>query len=94
MFAVLSAAPQCFSFCLRGIVRIVLRGRDVVPHFDVSSGSVDFRCRMVHLPSFGGGAVLLSLLGVSDVDTFHDAVLVVILAMIVALSVDVASQVF
>ena len=84
-----TAAPKCFAFCLCAlvlwIVRRVLRGRDVVPSFAVSSGSAfeDFRA---YFP----------LLGVSNDDTTSKGLLVVVLGLAVLLlrkSLDV-SEVF
>ena len=71
------ATPMCFSFCLRvlilGIFRLVLHGRDVVPYFTVSSYSVfeskNFSVSWVQVQSFGDGAALPSLFGVSACDT-------------------------
>ena len=82
----------------------MLLGRDVVPHFAISSCSVvskteTFALARVHIPSFYDGAVLPSLCGVSNLDTFCDGLLVVILHLAAlllrsALSVDVTSQEF
>ena len=100
-----AAAPKCFALCLcalvLGIVRLVLRGSDVVPDFTTSSGSAvdsqSFARDRVQVPSFGDGAVLPSLSGVSNFDTFRNGLVVLVFGLAVlllrfALSVDITSQ--
>ena len=69
MLVITVADPQCLSFCFRalvlGIVRLVLRGRELVPYFEISSRSVfeskRFAVDWVQVPLFGYGSVLPSL---------------------------------
>ena len=79
-----------------GVVRLVLRGRDVVPDFRnvcvFGLRNEDFRDR----PSSRNGDVLCSLIGVSNFDTFCDCFLKVIFGLAVwqlfsALLADVTS---
>ena len=60
-----------------GVVQLILRGRDVVPHFAISPGSVESETSQF----VGDGTVLPYLCGVSNGDTFCIGLLVVVFGL-------------